>query len=70
MSVLQRDNRPEIPLGLGYALSENTSSLRYFAQLSSEKQKEMIEHSRGISSRAEMRQFVKNMISNNDRNFF
>ena len=67
---MQPDSRPEIPLGLGYALSENTSALSYFATLSAEKQREMIERSREIGSRAEMRQFVKSMTSAYDKSCF
>ena len=53
--------RPEIPLGLGYALSENTGALKYFAELSSEKQREIIDRTNRMSSRAEIRSFVRNM---------
>lgn len=53
--------RPEIPLGLGYALSENTSALKYFAELSSEKQREIIDRTAKMSSRSEIRSFVRNM---------
>ncbi len=58
---MQHREKPLIPLGLGYALAENTSALRYFAELSSEKQREIIDRTGNISSRAEMRNFVRSM---------
>lgn len=58
---MQQNEKPVIPLGLGCALSENTSALKYFAELSSEKQREVIERSNAINSRAELRSFVRNM---------
>ena len=53
--------KPQIPLGLGYALAENTSALKYFSELSSEKQRQVIDRTSKISSRAELRSFVRNM---------
>ncbi len=53
--------KPRIPLGLGYALAENTSALKYFAELSSERQREIIDRSRDMHSRAELRSYVRNM---------
>lgn len=53
--------RPEVPLGLGYALAQNSSALKAFAGLSSERQKQIIEDSRKVTSKVEMRQFVENM---------
>lgn len=58
---MQHKDKPQIPLGLGCALSENTSALKYFAELSSEKQREVIERSNTINSRAELRNFVRSM---------
>ena len=55
------EQRPEIPLGLGYALSENSSALKYFAELSSDKQREIIDRTNRMSSRSEIRSFVRNM---------
>ncbi len=53
--------KPQIPLGLGYALAENTAALKYFAELSSERQQQIIDRTGNINSRAEMRNFVRNM---------
>ena len=53
-----KENRPTVPLGLGYALAENSAALKYFAELSEQRRKEVIEQTRGSTSKAEMRAFV------------
>ncbi len=58
-----KDNRPEVPLGLGYALAMNNKALDTFANLSAEHRRQVIEESRGIASKQEMRQFVDNLNS-------
>lgn len=58
-----KSSRPEVPLGLGYALAMNNKALEAFAQLSAEHRKQVIEESRGIASKQEMRQFVDNLNS-------
>lgn len=58
-----RNEGPTVPLGLGYALAENNEALKYFAALSSENQREIIEQTRKIGSKAEMRQFVENLLN-------
>ena len=60
---MMRNEGPTVPLGLGYALAENNEALKYFAALSSENQREIIEQTRKIGSKAEMRQFVENLVS-------
>lgn len=56
-----KSNRPEVPLGLGYALAQNSDALKIFAEMSSERQRQIIEESRRVTSKNEMRQFVKNI---------
>ena len=58
---MQKDTRPEVPLGLGYALAMNNSALTKFAELSAEHRRQVIEESRSIGSKQEMRQFVENL---------
>ena len=58
---MQHKEKPQIPLGLGYALAENTAALKYFAELSSERQREIIDRTGSIGSRTELRNFVRNM---------
>ena len=60
---MMRNEGPTVPLGLGYALAENNEALKYFAALSSENQREIIEQTRKIGSKAEMRQFVENLLN-------
>ncbi len=58
---MQKSDKPQIPLGLGCALAENTSALKYFSELSSEKQRQIIDRTCEMTSRAELRSFVRNM---------
>ncbi|MBP3855720.1 MAG: hypothetical protein IK990_08950 [Ruminiclostridium sp.] len=58
---VQTGDRPQIPLGLGNALAENTSALKYFSELSSEKQRQIIDRTNTMTSRAEIRSFVRNI---------
>ncbi len=60
-----KNSRPEVPIGLGYALAMNSSALEKFAQLSSEHRSKVIEESRSITTKQEMRQFVDNLNSRN-----
>ncbi len=53
-----KESRPEVPLGLGYALAMNNKALEKFAQMSSEHRRQIIEQSRSMISKQEMRQFV------------
>ena len=57
---MQTNEKPKLPIGLGTALAENTGALKYFSELSAEKQREVIEHTNTISSRTELRNFVRN----------
>lgn len=58
---MNKNEKPKLPIGLGTALAENTGALKYFSELSAEKQREVIEHTNTISSRTELRNFVRNM---------
>ena len=60
---MRRNEGPTVPLGLGYALAENKEALKYFAALSSENQREIIEQTRKIGSKAEMRQFGEHLVN-------
>lgn len=59
--IMQNNDKPQIPIGLGSALAENTSALKYFSELSSEKQRRIIDCTNKMGSRAEIRTFVRNM---------
>lgn len=49
---------PEIPMGLGMALAQNIQAMNYFASLSDEEKKQIIDHTHSIQSKEEMRRFV------------
>lgn len=51
-------NDPEMPMGLGMALSKNLEAMNRFASLPHEKQQAIIEHTHQIGSKKEMEQFV------------
>ncbi len=55
------NDRPTVPLGLGYALAENSDALKYFAGLSEQRRQEIIEQTRSITSKTEMRNFVERL---------
>ena len=54
----------ELPLGLGMALMQNTDAFLYFSALSAERQKEIIEQSKRVQSRKEMKNFVAGLNAN------
>lgn len=54
-----------VPLGFGMALSQNTEALRHVSALPQEKQKELIEITKSISSKSEMRSFVNSLTGYN-----
>ena len=58
---MQDGEKPKIPIGLGCALAENTSALKYFSELSSEKQRSIIDRTNEMTTRAEIRSFVRNI---------
>ena len=57
----EQGKRPSVPLGLGDALAANAGALKAFAAMSEQRQSEVIEQTRSISSKAEMRQFVERL---------
>ena len=50
-----------IPLGLGMALMQNPDAFFYFNSLDEKKQQRIIEGTKSISSREEMRSYVRNL---------
>jgi len=51
-------NLPDIPLGLGFALSQNPKALTTFAAFSDKRKREIIEQTHSINSKREMKDFV------------
>lgn len=54
-------NGNSIPLGLGMALMQNADAFFYFTALDAENQQKIIDGTKGIKSRDEMRSYVQNM---------
>lgn len=57
----RNDNRPSVPLGLGYALAENANALKVFSNMTEQQRGEVIEQTRAITSKAAMRSFVEKL---------
>ena len=51
----------DLPLGLGMALMQNTDAFLYFSALEAEQQHRIIEQSKQLKSRKEMKSFVDNL---------
>ena len=51
----------ELPLGLGMALAKYPRSMSYFASLSENEQKQIVEQTHSINSKQEMQDFVKHL---------
>lgn len=49
----------DIPVGLGMALAQNMEAMTYFASLSPQRQKAVIDAAHNIHSKQEMRAFVE-----------
>lgn len=54
----------DLPMGFGMALMKNQAAMNRFASLSEEEQREIVEGVHGISSRAEMRDYVERTLVN------
>lgn len=51
----------ELPLGFGMALAKYPRSMSYFANLSENEQKQIVEQTHSINSKQEMQDFVKHL---------
>ena len=51
----------DLPLGLGMALMQNTDASLHFSALDGVQQKRIIEQSKQLKSRKEMKRFVDNL---------
>lgn len=54
----------DLPLGLGMALMQNTDAFLYFSALNKAQQAKIIEQSKQIKSRSEMKSFVNGLTAN------
>ncbi len=55
--------KEELPLGFGLALAQNTKALMCFTALSPEEQKKVIDNTKKVNSKAEMRDYVNSLIT-------
>ena len=53
-------DKPDIPLGLGLALAQDSDALTRFAALPDEGKRKVIEQTHSINSKQEMKDFVDN----------
>ena len=51
----------ELPMGFGAALMRNSAAMQYFNGLDERKQREIIDATRYIESKQEMKNFVSNL---------
>ena len=56
----------EIPMGLGMALAQNLDAMNRFSSLEHDQQQELINHTHGIQSKKEMKQYVSNIAEGNN----
>lgn len=61
-----KKDRSSAPLGLGYALIENTAAFKRFAALSVPRQQEVIENAHNVKTSAEMRAYVESIGKNGE----
>ena len=54
----------DLPLGLGMALMQNTDAFLYFSALDKAEQARIIEQSKHVKSRSEMKSFVSGLSAN------
>lgn len=53
----------EMPLGLGMALAQNPEAMQKFSNLTESKKQEIIQGTHAVTSKAEMKQYVENIVS-------
>lgn len=53
----------DLPMGLGMALAQDFNSMQYFASLSLDAQRAIIDQTHSINSRDEMQSFVQSLPS-------
>lgn len=61
--IMNDKNGSSIPLGLGMALMQDPDAFFYFNSLDAKRQEKIIDGTKNISSREEMRSYVQNLRS-------
>ena len=57
-------NGDDVPLGLGMALAQNADAMTYFASLSKEERRKVIDGTHSIKSKQEMQSYVTSLAKN------
>ena len=63
--IMNAGKNADLTLGLGMALMQNTDAFLYFSALEAEQQHRIIEQSKQLKSRKEMKSFVDNLKASN-----
>jgi len=58
---MNSDITQDMPLGFGMALAQNTAALERFSALSEQQRRSIVEGARSVSSKQEMREYVKSI---------
>jgi len=58
---MNNSNNPDLPLGLGMALANNSAAMTKFANLSDDRKREIIEQTHSLKSKQEMKKFVNGL---------
>jgi uncharacterized protein YdeI (YjbR/CyaY-like superfamily) len=58
---MNNSNKPDLPLGLGMALANNSAAMTKFANLSDDRKREIIEQTHSLNSKQEMKEFVNGL---------
>ncbi len=64
IKMMNEEDKRSLPLGLGMALAQNTEAMNHFASLSKQEQQRIIDHTKTVSSKSEMQQFVQQLGEN------
>lgn len=54
----------DLPMGFGMALAQDIRAMQYFASLSPDRQRDIIDQTHRITSKAEMQSFVQGLTQN------
>ncbi len=64
IKMMNEEDKRSLPLGFGMALAQNTEAMNHFTALSKQEQQRIIDHTKTVSSKNEMRQFVQQLGEN------
>ncbi|SDN28068.1 hypothetical protein [Acetanaerobacterium elongatum] len=62
--MLDAEDKRGLPLGFGMALAQNTEALNHFGSLTKEQQQRVIDRTKTIRSKSEMKQYIAQLAQN------